>query len=104
MIKVRYEHMKFHFIQSHYDYHQYGTCIWNGKVALFRSTDETDYDTMNKTCPYCNDETTDINQCHCENAPDVYCYITELPFYKRVYYRMYPYLQALWYIKNYGLQ
>lgn len=104
MTKVRYESMRFHYIISHWDYHQRGTCIYNNKIALFNSVDETDYETMHNTCPYCSDQTKDINLCHCESATELFCIITELPHYKRIYYRLYPYGQLIWYIKNWGIQ
>lgn len=96
--------MKFHYIVSHWDYHQRGTCIHNGKIALFESSDETDYQTMTDTCPCCSVQGEPIwENCHCENAPDLYCYITELPLYKRIWYRFHPYLQLAWFIKEYGM-
>ena len=104
MIKVRYEEMKFHYTTNHYDYHLSGTCIHNGKVALYESSDETDYETMTNTCPCCKENGTDNgHDCHCQNAPDVFCYITELPFHKRVYYRMRKYFQILWFIRHWGI-
>ena len=97
--------MKFHYTTNHYDYHLSGTCIHNGKVALYESQDETDYETMTNTCACCKPNgTDDYRDCHCENAPDVFCYITELSFHKRVYYRIRKYTQILWYIRHWGLQ
>jgi len=104
MIKIRYEDMKFHYTTSHYDYHLAGTCYYNNKLAKYISKDETDYQTMNDTCPCCSVENGDWNQCHCENAPEVYCYITELSLGKRILARLYPYYSLLWYMKNWGLQ
>ena len=102
---VRYEHMKFHYIESHWDYHQRGLCFHNGKLALFESHDETDYATMTNTCPCCKSNgSNDSKECHCENAPELYCYITELPFHKRIWYRMKPYVDLLWYIKTFQLK
>lgn len=104
-MKIRYEQMKFHYITNHYDYHLEGTCWYNGKIAKFVSEDETDYQTMNDTCPCCKPEgTDDYRDCHCVNAPDVYCYITELSLRERIHYRIKPYTSLLWYIKNYGVR
>lgn len=104
MIKIPYEEMKFHYTYNHYDYHLSGTCWYNNKIATYISEDETDYQTMGDTCPYCSDQTTDIDKCHCQNAPNVYCYITELSLRERIYYRIKPYYTLLWYIRNYGLR
>lgn len=104
MIKIPYEDMKFHYTYSHYDYHLAGTCWYNGKLAFYESLDETDYQTMTNSCPHCSGQTEDMDKCHCENAPLVYCYIYELPLGKRIYYRLKPYYTLLWFIKNYGLQ
>ena len=105
MIKVRYEDVKFHYVVNHYDYHLSGTCIHNGKIALFESQDETDYDTMHNTCPCCQPNGTDNwEDCHCQNAPDVYCYISELPIHKRIYYRIKTYIILLRFIRLYGSQ
>ena len=104
-IKVPYEDMKFHYITNHYDYHLSGTCVYNGKLAKFQSHDETDYEVMNDTCPYCSGREEDMMKCHCENAPNVFCYITELPLFQRIRYRLYPYYSLIaFYIKNYGIR
>jgi hypothetical protein len=102
MIKIPYEDMKFHYTINHYDYHLEGTCWYNGKIALYKSIDETDYQTMTDTCPYCSGREEDIMKCHCENAPDVYCYIIELPLWERIFYRIKPYYSLLWFIWNWG--
>lgn len=106
MNTVPYDDMKFYFVTNHYDYHLSGTCIHNGRIALFESHDETDYQLMNDTCPCCKDGgTDDYKDCHCENAPNVYCYITELPFLQRIRYRLRPYYSLIaHYIRNYGIR
>lgn len=105
MIKVPYESMKFHYITNHYDYHLSGTCIHNGRIALFQSQDETDYQTMNDTCPCCKEGgTDDWKDCHCENAPIVYCYITELSLLDRIRYRIKKYTNILYYIRHWGIR
>ena len=104
MIKLPYEQMKFHYITNFYDYPLSGTCIYNNRIALFQSSDETDYQTMNDTCPCCKDGgTDDWKDCHCQNAPDLYYYLTVLPLGKRIYYRLKPYKDLLIYIKNFGI-
>ena len=104
MIKIRYEEVTFHYITSHYDYHISGSCVYNGKIALFKTIDETDYQTMNDNCPCCRAGGTDNWQdCRCTNAPELYCYITELPFAQRLFYRVKPFYDMLWYIKKFGI-
>ena len=103
MIKLPYEEMKFHYITNFYDYPLTGTCIYQGKIALFEASDETDYQLMNDTCPSCGPENKPDEFCHCQNAPDLFYYITVLPFGKRIYYRVQPYLSLLWYVRRYGL-
>jgi hypothetical protein len=104
-IRVPYENMKFHYVTSHYDYHITGTCIHNGRIALFHTQDETDYEAMTESCPCCKPNgTDDWKDCHCENAPDLYCIITELPFHKRIWYRMRKYFHLLWFLRHWGIQ
>jgi len=102
MIKIPYEDMKFYYTKSFYDYNLEGTCLYNGKIALYHSVDETDYQAMTDACHYCSDRTSDPYQCTCENAPNVFCYITELPLSKRIYHRLYAYLIFFWFLKNFG--
>ena len=105
MIKVRYEHMKFYYITNHYDFHLEGYCWWEGKLAKFVSRDETDYQTMNDTCPYCSDQTTDMNKCHCQNAPDVFCYIEKLSFRDRIKAWYHVNVESkLYFIRHWGLR
>jgi len=105
MIKIPYEECKFHYITNHYDYHLEGTCIYNGRIAKFTAEDETDYQTMNDTCPHCGTENKPIEYCHCENAPNVYCYITELDLIDRIRARVYPYYTLFnYYIKQFGIR
>lgn len=95
--------MKFHYTTNFYDYNLAGTCIYNNKIALYYSVDETDYDTMTNTCLCCkNGGTENYKDCHCQNAPIVYCYVTELSFLKRIYKRVQIYYYALRFIKNHG--
>jgi len=101
-MKLPYEQMKFYYVTNYYDYPLSGTCIYNNRIALFEAIDETDYETMRDTCPYCSDQTTDADKCHCQNAPDLFYHITTLPLLKRIYYRMAPELIWLfWYIRRY---
>lgn len=104
MIRVPYEDMAFHYIVNHYDYHLEGTCWYNGKIAKFVSEDETDYQLMNDTCPHCGPEDKPMEFCHCENAPDVFCYIEELSFKDRIKYRLRPYTSLWWYLRKWGFQ
>jgi hypothetical protein len=105
MIRVSYDDMKFYYVESFYDYPLSGTCIHNGQVARFLVKDETDYQTMEDTCPCCKEDGTGKwEDCHCQNAPDLFYEITTLPLKDRIKYRMKPYYDLLWYIKSYGLQ
>ena len=104
MITIPYEQCQFYYVTNHYDYHLCGTCIYNGKVALFQAVDKTDYQKMTDTCPYCNGQSDDMMACHCENAPDLFVEITELPFRKRVYYRIQPYISFFDYIRRWGIR
>lgn len=104
MIKLPYNQMKFKYITNYYDYPLSGTCIYNNKIALFQAKDETDYQTMIDTCPCCSKNGDNWEDCHCQNAPDLFYYITELSLGKRIFYRIKPYYYILWYIRNYGLQ
>lgn len=99
-IKVSYDDMKFHYITSHYDVHWRGTCIYNGKIAEFQTVDETDYDTMTDTCPYCkgdNYKTVHISKCHCKVYPELFCMITEIPLLQRIQWM----LKKIYYKKIY---
>ena len=104
MIRVPYEEMKFHYITNYYDYPLTGTCIYNGQIALFEANDETDYQKMTDTCPSCGPENKPDEFCDCRNAPDLFYYITTLPWYKRIFYRLEVYYYLLWYPTIYGLQ
>jgi hypothetical protein len=104
MIKIPYDECHFHYVTGFYDYPLYGTCIYNGKIALFEAADETDYQKMTDTCPYCSGKSEDLMECHCQNAPDLYYYITLLPWYKRVYHRVHTYTRLIWWLKSYGIQ
>jgi len=105
MIKLPYEQMKFHYVTNFYDYPLSGSCIYNNRIALFTANDETDYQTMNDTCPCCKlNGSDDYKECHCQNAPDLFYYITTLSLGKRIYHRLKPYYFLLWYIKNYGIK
>lgn len=104
-IKVPYEEMKFHYVSNFYDYPLVGTCIHNGQIALFEASDETDYQLMNDTCPCCKpDGSDDYKECHCQNAPDLFYYITLLPWHLRVYHRIHTYTRLIWWLKAYGIQ
>lgn len=105
MIRVPYNDMKFHYVENFYDYPLVGTCIYNGQIALFEAKDETDYQLMNDTCPCCKyGGTDDYKDCHCKNAPDLYYYITTLPWHKRVYRRIEVYVKLVRWLKSYGIQ
>lgn len=85
MIKVPYEDMEFHYIMSHYDLHWAGTCIYNGKIAEFVTHDDTDYQTMDDTCPCCKvGGSNDYKDCHCTSYVNLWCEIRELSFWQRV--------------------
>lgn len=102
-IKIKRDELKLYFVTHFWDYPQRGICRYNGKIALFEAKDETDYETMTNTCPCCKPNGTDNSEdCHCENASMLYYVITELPWYKRMYYRLYPYIELCWYIKRWG--
>lgn len=103
-IRIPYEQCQFHFVTNHYDYHLTGTCIYNGRIANFQAVDETDYQTMTDTCPYCSGKTEELEKCHCENAPDLFVDITELNLIDRIKARLYPYKSLMTYIRNWGIQ
>jgi hypothetical protein len=105
MIRVPYNDMKFHYVENFYDYPLVGTCIHNGQIALFESNDETDYQLMNDTCPCCKTGgTDDYKDCHCQNAPELYYYITTLPWHQRIYRRIDVYMKLVMWLKSYGIQ
>lgn len=95
MIRVEYEKMIFHHIDVHYDVHWSGTCIYDGKIARFITHDDTDYQTMDQTCPHCYYDA-DPKYCHCEAYVDLWCEVIPLPsllersilHLKKLYYKL----------------
>ena len=88
-IKVPYEEMKFKTVGYSYDYKIRGTCLYNGKIALFRTQDETDYDAMEAACPTCKIGGTGLyDDCTCTTGDELFCYITELTWAERMGYRI----------------
>jgi len=105
MITVPYEEMNFYFCNSHYDIHWSGICIYNGKLAKYRTCDQTDYQTMTDTCPTCGPADQPLIYCHCETYTDVVCDITELTLLERIKCWLDIHVRLrLWYIKEWGLQ
>lgn len=81
----------------------YDTIVWaglgeyDGKYYRFLTRDETDYFTMDRTCPYCKDDPPikeNLYLCHCKSYTDLYvdlyplnnkdikrlkCYLKQIP-------------------------
>lgn len=88
-LKVPYQKVKYYWATSHYDLDWQGYVRYNGFMWKAKTVDETDYDKMTETCPYCRVDGLDINikECHCENYTNVYVYLTPMSFGDKI--RMY---------------
>lgn len=76
---IKYEDMDFVWISNHYDVHWEGLCRVDGKLCKFKTHDETNYEAMKNSCPYCgNDESDDIDTCTCEAYKTLMCEIIPL--------------------------
>jgi len=87
-MKVRYEDIKFVKGQFRYDgiYWQ-GLCLYQGKLYHYVVKDETDYDTMNDTCPCCKEGGHDNwSECHCESYVDLICTLVPASLLERLVY------------------
>jgi hypothetical protein len=62
--------------------------MYEGKLAMFEGHDDTDYEEMRINCPYCSGESTDEDDCNCENYTDVICFITPLTLRQRIRARL----------------
>ena len=80
---IPFNELKIVHVTNHWDIPLKGYCMYEGKLAMFETHDDTDYEEMHLNCPYCSDDSTDDDDCNCENYVDVICFITPLTLQQR---------------------
>jgi len=83
-MRVRYENIQITKRINHYDITWKGLCKYKGKMYLFTSTDETQYELLRAMCPCCMEGGSgdEYEECDCCVVyEDVWCELTKITLF-----------------------